>query len=227
MESDELQVILGAARRQVELEGTLKGTKFWKAVAAVRRDSALADRWADEIAAIDRQAFEKTVRLKVPAGVGTGFLASGTAAALGVLCIAKRVEGETFRTLLFFGSFGALLLTTHSLAHWLVGRLFGMRFTHIFLGGPNPPRPGAKVDYGSYLRVSPRKRALMHASGAVVTKFLPFAMIPVALALDLQRWSVVLLMAVGVIQIITDILFSTKTSDWKKVKRELKAARTP
>lgn len=217
--------IVEASRKQVEAGRGLKGTGFWRAVAAVRADPALADRWADKIGAVDRQAFEKGVRLRVPAAAGTTALTLGTAAAMLVIWLAKGIEGRGVRTLLFFAAAGTLLLTTHSLSHWVVGRLLGMRFTHYFLGGPSPPRPGAKVDYATYLRVSPGKRALMHASGAVVTKVLPFALVPVAALLDLPGWSMALLVLLGLVQIITDILFSTKTSDWKKVKRELKAAR--
>jgi hypothetical protein len=225
MDSADIEQAMEAARRQVQSGKGLQGTGFWKAVAAVRADRTLAARWASEIGSIDRMAFENGVRLRVPAPVGTTVLSLGTVAAIVMLCLAKRVEGQGLRTLFFFGAFGVLLLTTHSLAHWLVGRMFGMRFTHYFLGGPSPPRPGAKLDYASYLGTSPRRRALMHASGAVVTKILPFAFIPVAVALGLPGWSMALLAVTGVVQIITDILFSTKTSDWKKVKRELRAAR--
>lgn len=225
VKSEEVGRILEAARRSIEAGGELKGTGFWKAVAAARKDPVLAGRWAGEIAEIDRAAFEKGVSLRVPAFVGTAALSCGTIAAAGILVSLNRVEQDPLRTLLFFGAFGTLLLTTHSLAHWMVGRLCGIRFTHYFLGGPAPPRPGAKVDYASYLKVSPAKRAVMHASGALVTKVLPFALIPFAGAFDLPGWSVVVLVIVGLVQIITDILFSTKSSDWKKVKRELKAGR--
>lgn len=225
MESHEVGSVIEASRRSLETGRGLKGTGFWKAVAAVRSDPALADRWGQEIAALDRQAFEKGVRLRIPAALGTALLSLSTSAAIVVLVFAQGVQSQWVRTLLFFGAFGALLLSTHSLAHWLVGRLFGIEFTHYFLGGPSPPRPGAKVDYASYLKVPPARRALMHASGAVVTKILPFALIPTALSLDLPAWSVPVLLVAGIVQIVTDVLFSTKTSDWKKVKRELLAAR--
>jgi hypothetical protein len=102
-----------------------------------------------------------------------------------------------------------------------------MRFTHVFLGGPPPPRPGVKTDYASYLRVSPPKRALMHASGAVVSKIVPFALLSASLQLyDDWPWLTWVLLTVGVAQIVTDAFFSTKTSDWMKVRRELRAART-
>ena len=61
-----------------------------------------------------------------------------------------------------------LLGTTHDLAHLVVGRLVGIRFTHWFIDGPTRLQPGLKTDYASYLRTPPHARAWMHASGALI-----------------------------------------------------------
>lgn len=216
---------LDAAERSVVEGRGLKGTGFWRVVDAARADAALAAEFGPRIGAIDTRAFEQRVRARVPAAVGTAALAGATVVGVAGIAAAPSVESRLLKTLVFLGAFGALEVSTHSLTHWLVGRMMGMRFTHYFLGGPPPPRPGAKTDYATYLRVPPRQRAVMHGSGAVVTKILPFAMIPLADDLDLEPWTVWLLLGVGVGQIVTDVLFSTKNSDWRKVKRELDAAR--
>ena len=216
---------LEAAEAALATGRGLKGTGFWKAVDAARADPEVAREFGGRIAAIDTRAFEQGVRLRVPAGVGTTVLAAGAGAGVVALILAPGIPSRLVRTLVFLGAFGTLEVTTHSLAHWVVGRLMGMRFTHYFLGGPPPPRPGTKIDYATYLEVPPARRALMHASGAVVTKLMPFALIPVAVRLELPKWAIYLLIAVGVLQLVTDALFSTKSSDWKKVKRELQAAR--
>jgi hypothetical protein len=66
----------------------------------------------------------------------------------------------------------------------------------------------------------------MHASGAVVTKVVPFALLPLSIWLyEDWPWLTWLLIVVGMVQIVTDVLLSTKVSDWKKVRRELRAAR--
>jgi hypothetical protein len=65
----------------------------------------------------------------------------------------------------------------------------------------------------------------MHAAGAIVTKLIPFALIGAALAADVPAWTVWLLVAVGIGQLITDYLWSTKGSDWKKFSREMRYAR--
>lgn len=220
-----MEQALDRAETAVAEGRSLEGTGFWKAVGRARKDARLAEEYAARIASIDRRAFENGVKLRVPAGLGTALLAAGTGAASVAIALSSGISSRMLRSLVFLGAFGVLEVTTHSLAHWVVGRLMGMRFTYYFLGGPPPPRPGAKLDYATYLRVPPARRAAMHASGAVVTKLIPFALIPVARSLELQSWVVYLLVLVGVGQVITDILLSTKNSDWKKVKRELKAAK--
>jgi len=226
MERDYIERALAKAEAAVANQEGLHGTGFWKAVAGARRDRRLAAEYADRMAGIDRRAFEQGVRLRVPAALGTAILAAGTGAGVVAIVVCDDIDSPLWKSTVFLAGFGALELSTHSLAHWVVGRLMGMRFTYYFLGGPPPPRPGAKLDYATYLRVPPRKRAAMHASGAVVTKLIPFALIPVARAYDLPVSVVGLLAVVGAGQIVTDVLLSTKSSDWKKVKRELRAARS-
>lgn len=225
MDRQAVEQALDRAQAALDERRGLDGTGFWKAVGAARRDAALAEEYAGRVALIDRQAFEQGVRLRVPAALGTAVLAAGTGAGVAALALSSEISNRLWRSLVFLGAFGMIEVTTHSLAHWLVGRLMGMRFTHYFLGGPPPPRPGAKLDYATYLRVPPARRAAMHASGAVVTKVIPFALIPVARSLELQRWVVYLLVVIGIGQVVTDIFVSTKSSDWKKVKRELRAAK--
>lgn len=214
-----IEEALDRAEEALRRGESLNGTGFWKAVAKLRRDPEAASVFADRVARIDRQAFERSVKLRVPAWAGTVLLAGGTAAGLAAAAMSS--------TILFMLAFGLIDVCTHSLVHVAVGRLFGIRFTHYFLGGPPPPRPGAKVDYESYLRTPPKRRAFMHASGAVVTKIVPFAMLPVGLATSVSAWALWIVLAVGVGQIISDVAFSTKTSDWKKVLRELRAAAEP
>jgi hypothetical protein len=84
-----------------------------------------------------------------------------------------------------------------------------------------------KTDYATYLRASARARAAMHASGAVVTKLVPFALLPLSVQLyDGWPWLTWLMLLIGMVQIVTDVVLSTKVSDWKKVLRELRIARS-
>ena len=87
--------------------------------------------------------------------------------------------------------------------------------------------PGLKTDYASYLRVAPTARAWMHASGALTTKVAPFLVLALASTYDVDApgWAVAVLWVLGIGQIVTDVVFSTRRSDWKKVRRELAVAR--
>jgi len=114
---------------------------------------------------------------------------------------------------------------THGLAHFVVGAAVGIRFTDWFIDLPKRPQPGLKVDYASYLRASPRQRAWMHAAGAIATKVVPFLVIPYALAIGTDLWVVLALLALGVVQVVFDVLYSVRASDWKKFRREMRLAR--
>ena len=243
MRTDEVEAALAVAEDALARGQSLRGTGFWKAVGACRQDLALAERFGDRIGAIDRTAFERGVKIRVPLSVGVVVMLLGTL--FGIVAVVVSVRAGSvpefgllsqkgidlyalprFVPVTFLVGFGALILCTHTLTHWLVGESFGIRFTHVFLGGPPPPRPGMKTDYATYLRASPRARAVMHASGAIVTKLVPFVLLRSSLQLyDKWPWLTWILLTVGVVQIATDILFSTKTSDWKKAIREWRAAR--
>jgi hypothetical protein len=107
----------------------------------------------------------------------------------------------------------------------VVGRLLGIRFTSYFASLPPPPLPGLKTDYATYLRASPITRVWMHASGAIATKLAPFLALALAPASGAPRWAIAVLLGLGILQIVTDVVFSTRASDWKKVRRELTVAR--
>ena len=64
----------------------------------------------------------------------------------------------------------------------------------------------------------------MHASGAIVTKLLPFALIGAALASGAASWLPWALGIFGVITIVIDVRWSTRASDWKRFKREMDLA---
>ncbi len=216
---------LAAAERAVERGAGLQGTGFWRTVSLVKGQSELADRYADRIAAIDRAAFEQWALFHIPVGLGTTLMILATVVGIVLIGWAYSLDGLS-AVVVFYVGLGALLITTHGLAHLLVGRLGGIRFTHWFIGEIRMPQPGVKVDYSSYLRTDARTRAWMHASGAITTKLIPFSLIGAAVAADLPPWAVWLLVMIGAATILTDILWSTRSSDWKKFRRELRLAQS-
>ncbi len=220
MDDSEITETLRLAEVAAKAGDPLGPTGFWKAVAAVKADPALIEANADRIGVIDSIAFRNWALLTVPLWIGNLVMIGGALFGLALIAWAYSLEG-TAAAIAFLVGFGAILVTTHSLGHLVTGAFLGIRFTRWFVGSIRRPQPGVKVDYASYLRVPARSRAWMHASGAIVTKIVPFALIGAALAAGVPSWVVWVLIAVGIGQLVTDFLWSTKASDWKKYRREM------
>ncbi|MBM4434340.1 MAG: hypothetical protein FJ028_04390 [Chloroflexi bacterium] len=204
---------------------------FWMAVAAVKRERALIERYAERIARVDREAFVRATPLVMPAWMGVALGSAGTAAGVALVALAPFLpealgarDRLPLAEIAYLAGAGALVGTTHSLAHWVVGRLVGIRFTHVF-SKLMPPQPGFKTDYASYLRTPARSRAWMHASGALVSKVIPFLVAALAAARGAAPWAVSVLLALGILQLVTDVTLSTRASDWKRFRREMRFAR--
>ncbi|MCY4369528.1 MAG: hypothetical protein OXF41_08930 [bacterium] len=225
MDRSEVERVLSAIETHMADDRTvgLAGTGFWKVVSAAKKAPDLVAEFGDRIAAIDRRAFQRWALLTVPLAPGTAMAVFGCAVGLVLVGLSYNTVDPLNGVLLLAGM-GALLFATHGLGHLLVGRLAGIRFTHWFIGSVGRPQPGVKTDYASYLAASPKQRAWMHASGAIVSKIIPFALIPAALIAGVPRWSIVLLIVVGAVSIITDAIWSTHFSDWKKFRREMALA---
>jgi len=212
----------------------LRQLGFWRLVALIKRDDELIERYAEQVGRIDGQAFRARVRFRAPVWVGVVLQLLGIGVAVGLVWLAVWNAGAgADRPLdvnvasglgLPLAAF-ALAAGIHTFAHYVVGRSVGIRFTDFFFAIPPPRLPGLKTDYRTYLLTGPVARAWMHASGAVATKLAPFVVLAFAPAAAAPAWSVAVLVVLGVFQVATDVLFSTKSSDWKKVRRELAVAR--
>lgn len=224
MDTSQIDVALDAAEGAVSSGSPIGPTGFWRAVDAVKRDPTLVDAHADRIARIDRAALKGWAFLTIPLWLGNVLAVGATLIGLVLVAWAYSLQG-TAAGITFLMGFGIVLVTTHGLSHLIVGVLLGMRFTHWFAASIRRPTPGVKVDYATYLRAPAVSRAWMHAAGAIATKIMPFAFLGAALAAGLPGWTVALLVVVGIGQIVTDVLWSTKASDWKKFKREMALSR--
>jgi hypothetical protein len=234
---EEYQDTVARIEREVRAGNTdLSGLGFWRLVREIKREPALARHWADDAGRIDRLAFESRVRPRFPVWFGNAVLGAGIAISLILawlgLRLARDDPSSLLPGLLVLGGGVGLSAAVHGPAHWLVGRLAGIRFLAYFLDGPLRIQPGVKVDYASYLRASPGARASMHAAGALASKIAPFAVFAWVYVEHrragyelLPEWSLWALLAFGVVQIVTDAVWSTRHSDWKRVRRERAIAR--
>lgn len=218
----EIETILNAAEREIALGDTpnLMTSGFWPAVADVKADSALIDQFGDRIGSIDRAGFKAWARLVIPIRFGTVLAVVGTL--FGISLISASAGITKWSEIVFLTGTGVLIGATHGLGHLAVGYVGGIRFYAWFIGRGRP-QPGVKTDYATYLSATPRSRAWMHASGAIVTKAIPFLLLPLAIGIStVAVWVAVALIVLGIAQIITDIAWSTRSSDWAKFKREMK-----
>lgn len=230
---DEIERAVDAGRSDLGALG------FWKLLSEAKRDRGAAAH-AERIGRIDRKAFEARKKLLLPVWVGNLALLVGTLVLLAAVAVALRLASGSLGAEPNPTLAGAVLLvaalglsaTVHAPAHWFAGRVVGMRFTRYFLGGPFRIQPGVKTDYASYLLTPASQRATMHAAGALASKVAPFAVFGWAYVVHWQRgwgllpsWSLWALLGLGLFQIVTDIVWSSRRSDWKKVRRELRIAR--
>lgn len=237
MTSNEVDAILTECERTIDSGDipNLRETRFWSAVATVKRDVELTEVFADRIGAIDRVAHASWAKLLIPLRVGTTLAVVGALVGVGIVASSiitdsalvvdpSVIPSPLVKGFAFLVGVGVIIGSTHGLGHLVVGRSADIRFTCWFIGSGRP-QPGVKTDYASYLRASPISRAWMHASGAIITKVIPFLFLPVAIAArSIPSWVPVVLVVLGVVQIITDVVWSTKASDWAKFSREMRYA---
>lgn len=225
MDANQVEAILQACEASLAAgeRVNLRELGFWRAVGAVKRHPEWVERYAGRIATIDRTVFERAVSPTLPLPVGTALLSAGALIGLLLVSSTPRIERRWRGAGLLVGT-AALLATTHDLGHLLVGRALGIGFSHWFLDGPTRLQPGLKVDYASYLRASASARACMHASGALVTKVVPFATLALVAGVRVPAWARASLVGIGALQLATDALFSVRQSDWKRFRRELRLA---
>jgi hypothetical protein len=203
----------------------LRELGYGRLLRQVKADPMLSAHWADQVGRIDRKVFELRRRIRLPVWLGNLILLVGTAVGAGAIVVATRLDDEVLAGLALVASAGVLSVSVHDLAHWVMGRLAGMRFLAYFLDGPFRVQPGLKTDYASYLRVQPGERAVMHASGAVASKVAPFVSAAFWPATEAPAWALWATLGIGVAQIVTDVVWSTRRSDWKKAGRERRIAR--
>jgi hypothetical protein len=224
---DDIDRRLADIERAVDAGATdLSALGFWTVVRRAKADPDVAERIADRAGRIDRRAFEARVHPRAPVWLGNALLLAGLVAGGAAVAVASRSSSRLVAGVAIVLAAGMWSVSVHDLAHWLVGAVVGIGFLAYFLGGPPPPRPGLKSRYETYLRASPAARAWMHASGAIATKLAPFAVLALYPTTRAPAWAAWIVLGIGVVQIATDIAFSTKSSDWMRFTREMSSARS-
>jgi hypothetical protein len=198
--------------RLLRLGKNYNGKVFWGIIDLVKRDRIKDDEVLGLIAGISQKRFREKVSftLSVPFGNLLGIVLT-----IAAIVLAFLVNSDW----ILYISALMLLTTLHPLSHYLTGTLLGIKFMRYYLNGPAKFEPTLKIDYFSYLKVSAKARALMHASGVIGTLIGPLAAAAIALgkgASAAASYLFILFLAL----IVFELLTSTKTGDLMRAKRE-------
>lgn len=178
----------------------------------VKKDRINDDDLLEQIENVSVKRFRENVSFTLSIAFGN-LLA--TIATIAAIIMALRISSEW----MLYLSALVLMTSLHPLSHFLTGSLLGIKFTHYYLDGPARFEPTLRIDYSSYLKAPPRRRALMHASGVVGTVAAP--LIVALMALNKGAGDAAFnLFILFLLLVVFELLTSTKTGDLMRAKRE-------
>jgi hypothetical protein len=123
-------------------------------------------------------------------GVGNMLQIAGIAAACAALFLARSVQPRpaAFATAMLIVAWLLLYFFCHGIAHWAVGRLFGIRFAFYTIGGTGNPEGypagirwvfehlpffGVQTERASMQKASPKAKAIMWSAGVTSSAVVP------------------------------------------------------
>lgn len=186
------------------------GVEFWKITNKVKNEPQLTREFAPQIGRIDEIIFKRKAGITV--GVAYGNALSILLSITGAGMLVYGLWEKSHLGIVIVLSAILLSASLHPIAHYIVGRLTGIRFLFYFLDGPIKIEPTIKTDYASYLRVSPSRRILMHLAGPVVTTIVPMVAITLGIILKTPPWSI------AALAILIILYFSTEFAPLVLVK---------
>lgn len=133
-------------------------------------------------------AVPRTIRLRLSIVTGNIIQLAGLAAGFALLGVAARTDLPGLAIMEMLVGWLLLYFSCHAIAHWLVGRLLGIRFRFYTLGGTAKPEIyprgvrwlfqhlpffGVQTERASMNRASARSRAAMWVAGATSSAVVP------------------------------------------------------
>jgi hypothetical protein len=165
-------------------------------------------------------------------GVGNGVEVLGILLAVYFMVLATDASIIYVRFFLYLISWGCLIFFPHCLMHYLVGSVVGVRFKFYYLGRSGVSKLGlpllgrlaecvpvfaVKADRRSLSSVTPSRRAVMFASGAVASMILPFIVVVASLP-HLPLSLTVALLLLSVANLAFDLYYSPRAGDISRAK---------
>jgi multisubunit Na+/H+ antiporter MnhG subunit len=196
----------------VRLEENYSQAAFLDIVKRLKKERINDDELLEKIETISQRRFKERVSFTLSVTSGNIFECALTIAAIALVFWVNSIW-------MLYVSVLVLMATLHPLSHYLIGGLVGIRFTHYYLNGPARVEPTLRIDYFSYLKISGKKRALMHVSGVIGTVMAPLFVLAVAIYKGANE-AAMNLFILFVLLIVFELLTSTKIGDLMKAKRE-------
>lgn len=178
-------------------EAVLKGdysdsASFWKIVTKVKKEPELTFKFAEQIGRIDQAIFRARAPITVP--LKLGHLIEVALTLFFIFVLYHLISSGVYPGAALIAGTFAIMATIHPLAHYIVGRIFGIKFTFYFPNGPALIEPTIKTDYATYLKAPPKNRAVMHAAGPIVSTLVIIASLAVAGVIEAPSWTFWLLL---------------------------------
>lgn len=135
-------------------------------------------------------ATQRCVFARVPLAVGNILQAGGILAACFALSASRSTHSTPMAVTAMLLAWVLLYFSSHAIAHWMVGRVVGIRFLFYTVGGTGNPEGwppglrwifehlpflGVQTEKLSMQRVSPSARALMWSAGVTSSAVIPTA----------------------------------------------------
>ena len=145
---------------------------------------------------------------------------------LALLVASPRIRLFPVNVLFLLVAWFCLWFFSHDLAHHVIGRIVGVGFRYYFLGRSSitklslpvvsnllriVPVLGLKIDRSSLKSVSPNGARSMYASGAVISMFLPWIVVPTGFSVGLSIG--ILLTLLTMANIVFTLYFSPQVGD--------------
>ena len=174
-----------------------------------------------------------TLHRRLSLAQGASLCSVGVLFGLALLLAVPFAELLFVRILLSLASWFCLWFFSHDLAHHLVGKIFGIRFSYYYIGRSSItklripvisevlakiPVLGIKIDSTSLAEVAPSRRGLMHASGAVSSMILPWIVVSTVYRLE-PFWVGALFTLLTIGNMIFTFYFSSRVGDLYRARR--------
>ena len=169
------------------------------------------------------------MKTHIPLAFGSLVEIIGTSLALFMIYSAANIQVSSIKLILYLLSIGCLIFFPHSLAHFTVGSLVGIRFKYYQIGRssifklklpikvPNIPVLTLVVDHSSLIKVSAGAKAAMYASGVIVSITFPFIVAACAFQqLPLLLWAILFIVSVS--NLVFDLYYSPRAGDLSRMR---------